>query len=389
MGGPKDFELSEESQKAIGINSDFSDRTEEGGAGVIIAGEEAEPDKTDKSDKTDKTDKVNNEDKTDKEDKSKSDKTKDDSDESGKEKSKETQDTEQLKGSEGDDKDDKDNENDKDDEDLTDEERSEEFLGQVKEILDKQFTGVDSREQLLEDLANHGKFMAKNTQKSQALAEQQKAQDAEHEAFISRFASTEVVEAVEAIKKLDDYDEFMENVDIWYPKEEGGNKFRTLLDLLFAKTEDVKTFSAEQKKNMEDRASLDLEKQIVELTKLDSAYSDDESDALETLANYADKLSLASGVPLNLVQAYKIRNSDTLGEKAKEQEGEIKKLNKRIKNLEKDLITASEKKQKEGPPSTGITDESGLPMNFKPKDTAEGARSFDEIEKDVKGKLIT
>ncbi|MFH1422383.1 MAG: hypothetical protein ABIH42_06695 [Planctomycetota bacterium] len=194
---------------------------------------------------------------------------------------------------------------------------------QIKEFIPDFETEKELRDYI--ESAKAGKnFTASATKKSQELAEERK----QFENFVDTIGGNKIQDAIEAVTSLDDLDDILEQLDDWHEGKEN-NKFRTLIDVLSEKSKGI-TKHIEQKSALdEEKANLELEKEILAVQRLDSTYQDTQK--LQELGNLADKYGV------DLATAHELIQSNQRAARAKELEAEKETLSNELKEVKSEL----------------------------------------------------
>jgi len=248
------------------------------------------------------------------------------------------------------------------------------FNDQVVERL-KKFEDAELQTQFLKDLDNYEKFMANNTQKAQAIADERK----KLEMLVTELGVKDYQGMVDEILKLDDLKDFLESADDWYSEHEGGNPFRKLVE--HWKTSNDKVLKHVESKSVfeEERTALELEREVFAIQKLDDRYKDTEM--LVALGDLADQ----HGVDLKT--AHKIWLADNLTSNVTELNDKIKAMDKDKAALKKELKARNEEltelKKKAVTSQPGVIESVGV-ESF---DYSTPSSGFDETEQRLYKKL--
>jgi len=177
-----------------------------------------------------------------------------------------------------------------------------EFVEKASAYISEHFKDAEQQKQLMSDLENYEKFMASNTKKAQAIADEMRQFESER---------SEWAKQAEQFKPLFDAvndNELMESLDDWFGNADS-NPFRKVGDM---------------KNIAETQSNSDFEKffqsQVKEVQTLNPDYED--QDKLAELCKYADENHV------NLVLAHRLLGSNEAGQK-------INTLNAKIAELEK------------------------------------------------------
>lgn len=256
-----------------------------------------------------------------------------------------------------------------DSDDGDEEEQEEQFSDKVLKLVSEKYESEEEQQQLLEDLSNHAKFTKSNTEKAQKLAEERQKLDG----LIERVSGDKVLQSLEAVENTEDMQDFLESADDWFGGEDE-NPIRQLVESVKESAPKAKAQSEEKKKLSEEQALVDTKKEIVDLQGKHERYKDEK--VLDELAGIADKKGIT------LIDAAEIYENSLHKE-------EVQTLTERVKNLEKELKAAKEAGSKSGSQNTtGITGETGSSVNFRSTDTQGDKPDFDSIEEKVKQKLL-
>lgn len=204
---------------------------------------------------------------------------------------------------------------------------------QIQEILQSYDTD-EKKQQLLEDLPNHEKFFTSITNKSKKLSEELKVAEQQRDKFnamLDKLSGDKVEEALESIVNDESLPDLLEQTDEWYGEE---NPLRVLIETL--SSQPAKEMKAEIDALAEEKALIELEKEIVHIQGIDPRYNEEEE--LTKLAETAEAFNV------NLEGAHKILVGEESIEKAKEYESKIAKLQEDLKKRNKEI-----KKLKEAP----------------------------------------
>jgi hypothetical protein len=247
------------------------------------------------------------------------------------------------------------------------------FSDKVAKLISEKFADEGAQTKFLADLENYEKFMASNTTKAQDISNERKKLDS----LIEKLGAKEVQENIEAVLGLDDLKDFLESADEWYGGAEN-NKIRFLIDALEGSSKEIKKYSSEKSALSEEKANLELEKEILAVQRLSKEY--EEPEKLQELGNLADKYGV------DLATAHELRASNQRAERVKEMtteketlENEIKTLKSELKKRNKEL---SDAKAKIPVMDSGVNGKGAIDYDF-----ATPSSGLDETESRVKKML--
>ncbi len=177
--------------------------------------------------------------------------------------------------------------------------------------------------QLLDEYANDTKWKKSNTEKASELADQKKA-----------FETTVNQLGTEGISKALKDDDFMDALDDWFGNEK---------DNPFRQTDKITEYTESEQKIAEEKASLEIEKEILSLKKDDSTLTDE---VVNSLVDYA----IENGVTLSV--AHRISRAETTQKEFEELKSELKERNIELSGLKKNPKKSPAKTVTKGEGST-------------------------------------
>jgi len=217
------------------------------------------------------------------------------------------------------------------DESTVDEDEELSLDEKIQEILQSYDTD-EKKQQLLEDLPNHEKFFASNTKKAQKLAEQEKELGKQREkldTMLSELTSEKLDEALADITSDESLDDLLDQTDEWYADKDS-NPLRTILETLTSQSVDsARALKSDFDALAEEKALVELEKEVVHVQGIDSRYKDEEE--LSKLAETAEQFNT------NLETAHKILVGEEATDKFKTYDDKIKKLQDDLKSRNKEI----------------------------------------------------
>jgi hypothetical protein len=208
------------------------------------------------------------------------------------------------------------------------------FDKELQGILVK-YTDPDSKKQLLKDLSNHEKFTASNTQRAQELAEARRIFDSEREELnklTDRTRAKELREIIDSLgdERLAELDAHFADPDDPYDDGRDKNVLRRVVEAI--KTgEDAVQVSEAEKALYEEKSRLQVERELLELSKM-TGESYDLSKPTEELDALAD-MAVQRGV--DLITAYKLREYEGSKSELAKLRDELKSANKQLNEYRK------------------------------------------------------
>ncbi len=229
------------------------------------------------------------------------------------------------------------------------------------------------RKKFLEDLDNHPKFFASNTQKAMEIAEERKTVDA----LVKRIGAPELVEAIEAFDKSTDKEDVLKSLDDWYDAESSDpskNPVRKVFDQFSKSVPEVQGYSTEKKELADEKGMLEVEKELIGLKQIkDSPFDYSNDEELKKTIDFADEYAVKTGNFINLDTAHRIRSLDAMSSQIDSQKEKIVSLKKELKERNEEVKKLKSDKKIEPTDETTASGKTAKRETYKdqPKDDKE------------------